>query len=69
MKEWPGGSHIVMKIPPSVYGGNSLIYIGLKCRSQKFLEFRSQKFLGFISMEGSRSTEIVAPYFSHYPET
>ena len=28
MKEWPVGSNIVMKCPPRVYGGKSLIPIG-----------------------------------------
>ena len=28
MKEWPVGSHIVMKSPPRVSGGKSLMYIG-----------------------------------------
>ena len=28
MKEWPVGSHIVMKTPPRVSGGKSLIYTG-----------------------------------------
>ena len=61
MKEWPVGSHIVMKIPPRVYGGKSLMYIGYK--------YRCHKSLGFIAMEGSGSTEIVVPYLSCFPET
>ena len=61
MREWPVGSHIVMKSPPIFYGGKSLMSIGWK--------YRSQKSLGFIYMEGSGSTEIVIPYLSCFPET
>ena len=58
MKEWLGGSHIVMKSTPKITSDRALMAIRYKCRSQKVL--------GFISDEGVGSTEPGNPYLSIY---
>ena len=58
MKECPGGSHIFMKSNPIFHGDIPLMEIGHK--------YISQKVLGFISAEGSRSTEPGVNYLFRY---
>ena len=60
MKDWPGGSYLVMKINPGVPGGRPLLNIGKK--------YNSRKVLGFIATEGYGSTESVDTYLSHFPD-
>ena len=59
MKDWLGGSYIVLEITPRVPGGRPLMYIGYM--------YNSRKVLGFIATEGSGSTEPGDPYLSHFP--
>ena len=59
MKEWTGGSHIVMKVTPRVPGDRPLMAIGYK--------YRPKKVLGFIATEGDRSTKWGVPYLYNYP--
>ena len=56
MKEWPGGSHIVIKSTPRVTGDIPLMAIGYK--------YKYQKVLGIIATEEDRSTEPDFTYFS-----
>ena len=49
-----------MKSTPIVPGGITLMAIGYK--------YNSKKFLGFIANEGGRGTEPVNPYLSHFPD-
>ena len=49
MKDWPGGSYLVLKITPIFPGEIPLLAIGYK--------YNSRKVLGFIATEGSGSTE------------
>ena len=60
IKEWLGGSHIVMKSTPRVPGDRPLTAIGYR--------YRSYKVIGFIANEGARITEPDVPYLSHYPD-
>ena len=60
MKDWPGGSYLVMRITPRFTGGRPLLAIGYK--------YNSRKVLGFISTEGSGSTEPGDPYLSRLPD-
>ena len=60
MKEWPGGSNLVMKSTTRVPGDRPLMSIRF--------EYISQKVLGFIATEGSGSTVPDVPYLSHYPD-
>ena len=60
MKEWPGGSYLVIKITPKVPGGRPLMAIGYKCNSRKVL--------GYIATKGGVSTESGDPYSSHFPK-
>ena len=59
MKDWPGGSYLVMEITPRVPVGRPILNIGYK--------YNSRKVLGFISAEGAGSTEPDDPYLSHFP--
>ena len=43
MKEWPGGSYLVIKITPKVPGGRPLMAIGYKCNSRKVLGYIATK--------------------------
>ena len=60
MKDWLGGSYLVMKITPRVTGGIKLLAIGYK--------YNSRKVIGFISTEGAGSTEPSDPYLSRFPD-
>ena len=60
IKEWPGGSHILMKSSLRVPGDRLIMDIGYK--------YISQKVLGFIATEGVGSTESGVPYLSRYPD-
>ena len=60
MKDWPGGSYLVMKISPIFPVERPLLAIGYK--------YNSRKVLGFIATEGSRSTETGDPYLSRFPD-
>ena len=59
-KDWYGGSYLVMKSTPRVPGDRPLMAIGYK--------YNSRKVLGFISTEGSVSTESGDPYLSRFPD-
>ena len=56
MKDWPGGSYLVLKIIPRFPCERKLLDIGLK--------YNSRKVLGFIATEGAGSTEPGNPYLS-----
>ena len=56
MKNWPGGSYLVMKSTPRVPVGRPLLTIGYK--------YNSRKVLGFIATEGAGSTEPGGTYVS-----
>ena len=60
MKEWTGGSHIVMNNTPRVPGDRTLMDIRYN--------YRYQKVLGFIDTEGYGSNEPGVPYLSRYPD-
>ena len=60
MKDWPGGSYLVMKSTPRVPGGRALLDIGYN--------YNSRKFLGFIATGGAGSNEPGDPYLSHLPD-
>ena len=60
MKEWTGGSRIVMKGTPRVPSYRPLMVVGYKCRSQKVLVF--------IDTEEARSTKPGVPCLSCYPD-
>ena len=60
MKDWPGGSYLVMKSIPIVPGGRPLLAIGYK--------YNSRKFLGFIATKGAGSTEPGDLYLSRFPD-
>ena len=60
MKDWPGGSYLVMKSNPRVSGGITLLAIGYECSYRKVL--------GFIATEEAGSTEPGDPYLSCFPE-
>ena len=47
MKYWPGGSYLIINIPPKVPGDIPLMNIGYK--------YNYRKVLGFISTEGAGS--------------
>ena len=59
LKDWPGGSYLVMKSTLIVTGGRPLIYIGY--------EYNSRKVLCFIATEGAGSTEPGDPYLYNSP--
>ena len=60
MKDWPGGSYLIMKSNPRFPGGRPLLKIGYK--------YNSKKFLGFIAAEVSGSTEPDDPCISRFPD-
>ena len=60
MKDWPGGSNLVLKITPIFPGESPLLAIGDK--------YNSRKVLGFIATEGAGSTEPGDPYLSRFPD-
>ena len=60
MKYWPGGSYLVMKSTPRVYGGIPLMAIGYK--------YNFRNVLGSISTEGGGITEPGDPYLSSFPD-
>ena len=60
MKDWPGGSYLVLKITPRFPDERPLLAIGYK--------YNSRKFLGFIATEGAGSTEPSYPYLSCFPD-
>ena len=60
MKDWPGGSYLVLEITPRFPGEISLLAIGYK--------YNSRKVLGFIATEGAGSTEPGDPYLSCFPD-
>ena len=59
MKDFPGGSYLVMKITPRVPGEIPLLKIGYK--------HNSRKVLGFIAIEGAGSNEPGDHYLSRLP--
>ena len=60
MKDWLGGSYLVLKSAPGFTGEIPLLSIGYK--------YNSRKVLGFIVTEGSGSTEPGDPYLSRFPD-
>ena len=60
IKEWPGGSNIVMKITPIVTSERSLMTIGYK--------YNSWKVLGFFSTKGDQSNNPGKTYLFNLPE-
>ena len=60
MKDWPGGSYLVLKSTPRFSGENPLLVIGYK--------YNSRKVLGFIATEGAGSNEPGDPYLSRFPD-
>ena len=60
MREWPGGSYVVMNIFPIFPGDIPLITIGYL--------YNSKKVLGFISTEGAVSTVPFDTHLSIYPD-
>ena len=59
MKDWPGGSYLVMKSTARFPGEIPLLDILYK--------YNSRKVLGFIATKGSESTEPGDPYLSRFP--
>ena len=59
MKDWPGGSYLVLKSTPGFPVEIPLLDIGYKNNSRKLL--------GFIATEGDVSTEPGDPYLSRFP--
>ena len=60
MKDWPGGSYLVMKSTPIFPGEITLLAIGYK--------YNFRKVLIFIANEGGGSTEPGYPYLSSFPD-
>ena len=60
MKNWPGGSYIVLKSTPRFPGERPLLAIGYK--------YNSRKVPGFIATEGDGTTEPGDPYLSRFPD-
>ena len=60
MKDWLGGSYIVMKSTPIFPVERPPLDIGYK--------YNSRKVLVFIATEGYGSTEPCDPYLSHFPD-
>ena len=58
MKDWPGGSYLVLKVTPRFPGERPLLNIWYK--------YNSSKVLVFIDTEGAISTEPGGPYLSHF---
>ena len=61
VKNWAGGSYLVMNSTPILTGVRKLMAIGYK--------YNSREIIGFISTEGSGSTEPGDPYLSHFHNT
>ena len=61
MKDWLGGSYLVMNSTPRVPGGILLLDIGCKCNSRKVL--------GFIATQGAVITEPGNPYLYPFPDS
>ena len=61
MKDWPGGSYLVMKSNPRVPGGRALLAIWCK--------YNSRKVLGFIATEGAVITEPGDTYLYLSPDS
>ena len=59
MKDWPGGSYLVLKSTPIFPGETPLLAIGYR--------YNSRKFLWFIDTEGYGSTEPGDPHLSRFP--
>ena len=59
MKDWLGGSYLVLKITPRVPVDRPIMAIGYK--------YSSRKVLGFIANRGAGSTEPGDPYLSCFP--
>ena len=60
MKDWPGGSYLVMNSNPRVTGGIPIMAIWYK--------YSSRKVLAFIATEGAGCTEPGDPYLSCFPD-
>ena len=60
MKDWPGGSYLVLKSTPKFPGEIPLLDIGYK--------YNYRKVLGFIATEGAGSNEPGDPYLSRFPD-
>ena len=60
MKDWPGGSYLVLKSNPRFTGERPLLAIVYK--------YNSRKVLGFIATEEAGSTEPGDPYLSCFPD-
>ena len=60
MKDWPGGSYLVLKSTPIFPSESPPLAIGCK--------YNYRKVLGFIATEGSGSTEPGDPYLSRFPD-
>ena len=60
MKDWTGGSYLVLKIIPRFPCGSPLLDIGYK--------YNYRKVLGFIDTDGTGSTEPGDPYLSRFPD-
>ena len=60
IKDWPGGSYLVMKSTPRFPCGRPLLAIGYK--------YNYRKVLLFIATEGDGSTEPGDPYLSRFPD-
>ena len=60
MKDWPGGSYLVLKSTTSFPGESPLLAIGQN--------YNSRKVIGFIATEGAGSTGPGDPYLSRFPD-
>ena len=60
MKDWPGGSYLVMKSTQIFPGGRPLVSIGYR--------YNSRKVLGFIASEGVRSIKQGDTCLSLFPD-
>ena len=60
MKDWPGGSYLILKSTPRFLDERLLLAIGYK--------YHSRKVLGFIATEGYGSTKPGDPYLSRFPD-
>ena len=59
IKDWTGGSYLVMKSTPTAHVGRPLLDVGYR--------YNSRKVLGYIATEGAGSTEPGDPYLSCFP--
>ena len=60
IKDWPGGSYLVLSRKPMVPRGRLLITIGYK--------YTTRKVLSFIVTDNVRSTQASLPYLYKYPD-